>query len=84
MGIIALLGLLIFLIGWIWMIVIGVKQGGALWGVLIFLFSWIAGLIFAIMKKTGWLQVILMIVGIILCVVGGGGAALSGGIPTRP
>jgi hypothetical protein len=77
MIIISLLGLLLFLVGWIWLIVIGFKQGGALWGILIFLFSWLAGLIFAFMNKTGWTQVALMVVGFILIVIGGAGAGYS-------
>jgi hypothetical protein len=78
MGILSILGLLLFLVGWIWMIIVAFKQGGALWGILVFLFSWIAGLIFAIMNKTGWTQLALMIVGFILMMIGGVGAGLSG------
>lgn len=86
MGILAIIGVIVFLIGWIWMIVVAFKQGGVLWGILVFLFSWIAGLIFAIMNKTGWTQVGLMILGFVLLFLGG---AMSGGIPdatpvTRP
>ncbi len=83
MSIIAMLGLLIFLVGWIWLIVIGFKQGGALWGILIFLFSWLAGLIFAIMNKTGWMQVGLMILGFVLMMVGGF-ASGYGSLDTMP
>lgn len=77
MIVISFLGLLLFLVGWIWLIVVGFKQGGALWGILIFLFSWLAGLIFAIMNKTGWTQLILMIVGFVLMMVGGMAAGYS-------
>jgi hypothetical protein len=77
MIIISLLGLILFLVGWIWLIIVGFKQGGALWGILIFLFSWLAGLVFAIMNKTGWTQLALMIIGFILIFVGGAGAGLS-------
>lgn len=76
-----MVGLLLFLVGWIWLIVIGFKQGGALWGILIFLFSWLSGLIFAIMKKEGWLQVGLMILGFILIIAGGGGSFSIGNMP---
>jgi hypothetical protein len=78
MGILALIGALVFLIGWIWMIVVAFKEGGALWAVLVFFFSWIAGLIFAVMKKIGWTQVGIMILGLVLIVIGnmmGGGLA---------
>lgn len=64
------IGGLITLIGYIWLIVIGFQKGGALWGILIFLFSWIAGLIFCIMHKTGWIPLVLMIVGGIISGIG--------------
>lgn len=64
------LGGLLFLIGWIWLIVLGFKQGGALWGILIILFSWIAGIIFCFMKKTGWIPLALMLVGVFFYAVG--------------
>ena len=62
-GIVMGLGGLIALIGWIWLIVVGFKEGGALWGILIFFFSWIAGLVFCIMNKTGWIPLVMMIIG---------------------
>lgn len=77
-----LLGGLLFLVGWIWLIVVGFKQGGALWGILIFLFSWIAGLIFAFTKKTGWTQVGIMVLGFILMLVGGA-VNFSGSVTTH-
>ena len=64
------IGVLISLIGWIWLVVIGFQKGGALWGILIIFFSWIAGLIFCIMNKTGWLPLILMIIGGVISGIG--------------
>lgn len=64
------LGSLLIFIGWIWLIVVAFKKGGALWAVLVFLFSWIAGIIFAVINKEGWTQVGLMILGFVLIVVG--------------
>jgi len=64
------LGGLLFIIGWIWLIVVGFKQGGALWGILIILFSWLAGIIFCIMNKTGWIPLALMLVGVFFYAVG--------------
>lgn len=64
------LGALIAFIGWIWLIVVGFQQGGALWGVLIIFFSWIAGLVFCIMHKTGWIPLVLMIVGMVISGLG--------------
>jgi hypothetical protein len=63
-------GALLFLIGWIWLIVVGFKQGGALWGILIILFSWLAGIIFCFMNKTGWVPLVLMLVGVFFYAVG--------------
>lgn len=67
MGIIGILaiaiGSIIVLIGWIWLIVLGFKHGGALWGILNIICQPITGIIFCIMHKTGWIPLILMIVG---------------------
>jgi hypothetical protein len=63
-------GMLIALIGWIWLIVIGFQKGGALWGILNILCQPITGLIFCIMHKTGWLQLALIIIGNIIAGVG--------------
>ena len=51
MAILGLLGLLLLVVGWVWLMIIAFKSGGALWTVLIFFFSWIAGLIFCFVKK---------------------------------
>lgn len=64
------LGGLIAFIGWVWLIVLGFKQGGALWGILIILFSWLAGIVFCIMHKTGWIPLIMMILGGIIAGIG--------------
>lgn len=60
------LGGLIAFIGWIWLLVVGFKEGGILWGLVIFLFSGLGGLIFCIVHKTGWVPWIMMIVGGVL------------------
>jgi hypothetical protein len=72
MGILPLLGLVLFLVGWIWMMVVAYKAAGALWAVLIFFFSLLSGLIFCIMKKEGWIQWGLMLVGWLLMILSGG------------
>ena len=64
------IGGLIALIGWIWLIIVGFKEGGALWGILIFFFSWLAGLVFCIMNKTGWVPLAMMILGGIISGIG--------------
>ncbi|MBK8813438.1 MAG: hypothetical protein IPN69_22300 [Acidobacteria bacterium] len=58
------------LIGWIWLLVLGFQNGGALWGILIFLFSGLAGLVFCIVYKKGWAAFALMLVGGLLSGVG--------------
>lgn len=75
-GILMGLGGLLVFVGWIWLIVVAFKVGGALWGILVFLFNWLAGLIFAIINKTGWTQLGLMVLGWVLLIVG---AMMSGG-----
>ena len=77
MGIVGILGLVLFLVGWIWLMVIAAKSAGVLWAVLIFFFSIIAGLIFCIMKKVGWMQWGLMLIGWLLLIFGGGLAAYT-------
>ncbi len=69
-GLVMGLGGLICVVGWIWLIVLGFQQGGALWGILIFFFSWIAGIVFCIMHKTGWVPLVMMIVGGVLAGAG--------------
>lgn len=77
MGILSILGVVLFLVGWIWLMVVAAKSAGALWAVLIFFFSLLAGLIFCIMKKEGWMQWGIMLVGWLVIMFGGGMAAMS-------
>ena len=77
MGIVGILGLILFLVGWIWLMVIAAKTEGVLWAILIFFFSLLAGLIFCIMKKVGWMQWGIMVLGWLILMFGGGMAALS-------
>ncbi len=64
------LGSLLAVIGWIWLIVVGFQNGGALWGIIIFLFSGIGGLIFCFVYKKGWAPLALMLVGGFLAGIG--------------
>lgn len=82
MAILSILGCILLLVGWIWLMVIAGKTAGVLWAVLIFFFSLLAGLIFCIMKKTGWMQWGMMLVGWLLVMFGGGMAAMSS-MPAR-
>ncbi|MEP6924390.1 MAG: hypothetical protein ABI954_07980 [Pyrinomonadaceae bacterium] len=72
MVILGIIGSLLFVVGWIWVIVTAFKGGGALWGILNILLCIqpIIGIISAILKKTAWLPVGLMILGIILSALG--------------
>ncbi|MEO6050137.1 MAG: hypothetical protein ABIP78_02255 [Pyrinomonadaceae bacterium] len=79
MAILSILGILLFIVGWVWLMVVAYKAAGALWPVLIFFFSLLAGLIFCIMKKEGWMQWGIMVVGWLLIIFGGGMAAMTGG-----
>ncbi len=64
------LGILIALIGWVWLIITGFKEGGALWGILNIFFQPITGIIFCVMHKTGWFALALLIIGNIIAGVG--------------
>lgn len=78
MSILGVLGGILVLVGWIWAIVIAFKTSGALWGVLnIIPIQPLIGIISAAMKKTAWLPVGLMIIGVILSYMGGGMAAMN-------
>lgn len=70
MEIVGLIGGLLALIGLFWLIIIAFQKGGFLWGALIIVFSWMGGLVFCIVKKEGWLQLGLLIFGLILAVIG--------------
>ena len=63
-------GGLLVLIGWIWLVVLGFKEGGPLWGILNILFSPLAAIIFCFVKKTGWIPLAMMLIGIFFYGVG--------------
>lgn len=88
MGILAILGSVIFLVGAVWTIISAFKAGGTLWGVLNILLCVqpIIGIVSAAMKKAEWLPVGIMILGIILNLLGGGYAMMTNqaGFPTAP
>jgi hypothetical protein len=66
MGIVLSLGGLLYLIGWIWLVVIAFRTEGIVWGVIVLLFGWVGGLIFCLVKKAGWAQFALMVVGMVI------------------
>jgi len=70
MDILGLIGSIVMLIGWIWLLVTAFKNGGILWVILIFFFSLIAGLVYCIVKKTGWTQYAMILVGWLIVMYG--------------
>jgi len=71
------LGGLLFLVGWIWLIIIAFQKHGVLWGVLNIFFQPVMGIVYLIVKKTGMLQVVLMIVGVLIAGAGLGTSIFS-------
>lgn len=69
-GLVIALGTIVFLVGWIWLIVVGFKTGGALWGILNIFCQPVTGLIFCIMHKTGWVPLVLIVLGNVIAGVG--------------
>ena len=73
MSILGMLAAVLILVGWIWAIVVAFKTSGALWGILnIIPIQPLIGIVSAGMKKTAWLPVGLMILGVILSWFSGG------------
>jgi len=73
MSILGMLAAVLILVGWIWAIVVAFKTSGALWGILnIIPIQPLIGIVSAAMKKTAWLPVGLMILGVILSWFSGG------------
>jgi hypothetical protein len=69
MQILGLIGSLLYIVSWIWLIIIGFKNS-VVWGIINIPFQPITGLIFCLVKKSGWLPFVLMIVGLILFSIG--------------
>lgn len=72
MAVLGMIGGILALVGWIWLIIVGFQVGGILWGILNIFLQPITGLIFCIVKKAGWTPFIIMIVGIVLAFGFGG------------
>ena len=80
MGILAMLGGLIALIGYVWLIVVAFQTSGAIWGIVNIFFQPITGLIFCIVRKTGWKRFAIMVLGVIIW-AGLGGLSMMGNYP---
>jgi len=59
---------LLLLIGLPWLAYLGYRRGGVIWALLILFFSLIAGLVFCIVKKTGWIPWLLIVTAWILVI----------------
>lgn len=66
MGILAMVGLVVMLIGYVWLVITAFKVGGVLWGLLNIILQPITGLIFCLVKKAGWQPFIVMVIGLVL------------------
>jgi hypothetical protein len=78
MSILGMLAAVLILVGWIWAIVVAFKTSGALWGILnIIPIQPLIGIVSAAMKKTAWLPVGLMILGVVLSWFSGGMSSVS-------
>jgi hypothetical protein len=70
-------GAILVLVGWVWNVAAAFKMGGALWGVLNLFLQPLVGIISAAMKKTQWVPVGLMIVGLIVFLASGGWSMIN-------
>lgn len=80
------IGGLIYLIGFIWMIVTAIQTGKdtsekVIWALVCFFCSGLGGLIFFIVKRQGLIPLLMMIGGAVLCGVGGGFNFSMGNLP---
>jgi len=83
MGILAILGWLLAVIGMIWLVVTAIQTGSttgekALWGLVNFFCQPLGGIIFYIVKKQGLYPLLMVIAGWVLLMAGGGMSAFSG------
>jgi hypothetical protein len=70
MVVLGVIGGLVYFVAWIWLIVVAFRSAGAVWGIINIFVQPITGVIFCVIKKTGWLQLGLMILGLVLLTVG--------------
>jgi len=77
MGTLVYVAIGVILIGWVWNIITAFKMGGTLWGVLNVFLQPFMGILSAILRKTSWVPVAVMILGLILFFIGGGAATAT-------
>ncbi len=85
-GILLMVGYLLMLIGWIWMIVTAIQTGKdtsekAIWGLVTFFCGIIGGIIFFVVRKEGKTPLMVQVLGwvftVIAMVIGGGQASFN-------
>ncbi len=75
----AAIGGIVYLIGWIWMIVTAIQTGEttadkAIWGLVCFFCGPLGSIIFFAVKRQGLYPLLMMIGGVVLNIIGGGGS----------
>jgi peptidoglycan/LPS O-acetylase OafA/YrhL len=92
-GILVMIGYLIYIVGWIWMIVTAIQTGKdtsekAIWAVVNFICGILGGIIFFVVRKQGKMPLMVEVLGVILIIVavvlGGGQAGFNLGTPVAP
>lgn len=83
MGILAMLGWLLAVIGMIWLVVTAIQTGSTtgekvIWAIVNFFCQPLGGIIFYIVRKQGLYPLLMVIIGWVLLVAGGGMSAMSG------
>jgi hypothetical protein len=87
MGMLAILGWLVAVIGMIWLVVTAIQTGATtgekvIWGLVNFFCQPLGGIIFFIVKRQGLIPLLMVIGGWILLVAGGGMASFSNMAPS--
>lgn len=89
MGMLAMLGWLLAVIGMIWLVVTAIQVGTTtgekvLWAIVNFLCQPLGGIIFYAVKRQGLYPLLMVIIGWVLLVAGGGMEAFRAAYPTTP
>ena len=77
MGTLVYVAIGIILMGWAWNIFTAFKMGGTLWGILNIFLQPFVGIVSAILKKTSWIPVGVMLLGLVLFLLSGGAATMT-------
>lgn len=77
MGTLVYVAVGVILIGWVWNIITAFKMGGTLWGILNIFLQPLVGIVSAMLKKTSWIPVAVMLLGLLLFLFSGGAASVT-------